>query len=92
MVRITNVVAPTFRADLSGSGRVTVESKGWVSARNKEAHSAAVEAFEEGGVLGEMVSKIPIGTYRYVKRLPSRRTILCEVAVFPLRVEQQLET
>lgn len=52
------------------------------------AKSAAQEACEEAGVLGE-VDMQPIGTYRTVKQR-LRRTLI-DVQVFPLRVERQLE-
>jgi hypothetical protein len=37
------------------------------------------------------VAPEPIGHYSYSKRLPGGRTVPCEIGVFPLWVEQQLE-
>jgi hypothetical protein len=49
---------------------------------------AAREAKEEaGGVVGK-VSRKPIGSYSYDKRLGSGNSVLCEVQVYPLKVER----
>jgi 8-oxo-dGTP pyrophosphatase MutT (NUDIX family) len=50
--------------------------------------SAAREALEEAGLVGE-VGKVPIGSYRYGKRLRSGEVIPCQVEVFPLEVKSQ---
>jgi hypothetical protein len=51
---------------------------------------AAQEAFEEAGLIGRIIGKQPIGTYHYEKRLPNDQ-LLCEVWVFLLRVDRQLD-
>ena len=73
-----------------GTGRWVIP-KGWASAKLTSAEAAAREAFEEGGVVGHVVGKAPAGRYRYEKRLAPDHAISCEVAVFPLEVERQVE-
>ena len=48
------------------------------------------EAYEEAGLIGHIVSKRPVGNYHYAKRLPKGDAI-CQVRVFLLRVERQLD-
>ena len=50
--------------------------------------SAAREALEEAGVVGD-VGKRPIGSYSYEKRLEGGDVVVCEVHVFPLEVKRQ---
>lgn len=65
--------------------------KGWPIKGLTPPKSAASEAFEEAGVRGRIGSK-PIGRYRYAKVLADESgTIPCEVLMFELRVERQLE-
>ena len=59
--------------------------------RRKPRDVAAQEAYEEAGLIGKIVGKLPIGSYHYSKQLPQRHEILCEVLVFLFRVERQLE-
>jgi 8-oxo-dGTP pyrophosphatase MutT (NUDIX family) len=47
---------------------------------------AAREAFEEAGLLGSL-----IGNFHYAKELASGKSIPCQVKVFLLLVEQQLD-
>ncbi len=65
--------------------------KGWPIKGLKPAKSAAREAFEEAGVSGVIRSKA-IGTFSYDKRLEEGVVVICEVAVFPLRVKRQRKT
>ena len=51
---------------------------------------AAREAFEEAGLVGTMAGKHPVGIFHYEKQIPTER-LLCEVWVFLLRVDRQLE-
>lgn len=60
--------------------------KGWPIKNRKPHRAAAVEAFEEAGVIGT-VEKRPIGAYGYEKRLVKGSTVPCCVTVFPLTVE-----
>lgn len=64
--------------------------KGWPIHGRKPYHVAAQEAFEEAGLLGMIVSKHPVGSYRYTKQLSLHHSILCEVKVFLFLVERQL--
>jgi 8-oxo-dGTP pyrophosphatase MutT (NUDIX family) len=64
--------------------------KGWPMKGKKPAQAAAREAYEEAGLIGEIVGKRPIGSYHYSKST-KQGDILCEVQVYLLRVEKQLE-
>jgi len=70
-----------------GRGRWTIP-KGWPKSKLADAETAAREAFEEGGVGGE-VSTSPLGTYDYTKRLHTFSWVRCQVTVYPLRVDRQ---
>lgn len=65
--------------------------KGWLEREKRPHAQAALEAFEEAGVEGE-IGREPIGSYRYDKHFRGRkktRTVECEVTVYPLKVERQ---
>jgi 8-oxo-dGTP pyrophosphatase MutT (NUDIX family) len=62
--------------------------KGWPKKRQAPYVSAAREAREEAGVVGE-IGIDPIGSYSYEKRLKNGAVVGCEVHVFPLKVERQ---
>jgi 8-oxo-dGTP pyrophosphatase MutT (NUDIX family) len=62
--------------------------KGWPHKGKTPQRSAVREAFEEAGVVGA-VSKIPIGTFIYQKRLAKGGPVNCEVRVFVLKVKSQ---
>lgn len=64
--------------------------KGWVEKDSKPDRMAAREAFEEAGVVGTLV-KPAYGSYRYSKRLTSTKAVTCEVTVYLLRVEEELD-
>ena len=53
------------------------------------AGSAAREAYEEGGVEGEVAPE-PIGAYRYVKQKKNGTVTPASVLVYPMRVTRQL--
>jgi 8-oxo-dGTP pyrophosphatase MutT (NUDIX family) len=63
--------------------------KGWTQGSMSLAHSAAAEACEEAGVVGE-VSKQPIGHFNYLKRKWGIERP-CKVDVFSLRVSVEQE-
>jgi 8-oxo-dGTP pyrophosphatase MutT (NUDIX family) len=65
--------------------------KGWAKKGVKPHEMAAIEAFEEAGVRG-VISKHPIGTYRYEKRLTDSKSVECEVTVFPMEIHEELES
>jgi 8-oxo-dGTP pyrophosphatase MutT (NUDIX family) len=62
--------------------------KGWPGEHQRPCASAAREAREEAGIVGD-VGPHPIGSYTYQKRLKNGAVVLCEVLVFPLKVERQ---
>ncbi|MCE6952144.1 NUDIX hydrolase [Cereibacter sphaeroides] len=55
-----------------------------------DAESAAQEAWEEAGIRGE-VDHRPLGRFSYRKLLKTSADVLCDVAVFPLRVSEMLD-
>lgn len=60
--------------------------KGWPE-RGMEPHEvAAMEAYEEAGISGE-IGPAPVASYHYRKRLRSGRERLCRVGVFLLQVK-----
>jgi 8-oxo-dGTP pyrophosphatase MutT (NUDIX family) len=65
--------------------------KGWPMHGRKSRDVAAREAFEEAGVVGRIIGKKAVGSYHYAKQLPSHESVLCEVQVFLLLVERQLD-
>jgi 8-oxo-dGTP pyrophosphatase MutT (NUDIX family) len=64
--------------------------KGWPQTRTPPHRAAALEAFEEAGVVGK-VSKKSIGTYWYDKMFESGTAVRCKVSVYPLRVTRQFK-
>ena len=62
--------------------------KGWPKKRKAPYTTAAREALEEAGVIGK-VSRDPVGSYLYKKRLKSGAVVACEVHVFSLEVRRQ---
>ena len=67
--------------------------KGWAEKGVKAHVLAAREAYEEAGLRGD-IGHEPIGRYRYTKwlrRTTRAKAVSCEVAVFALRVNQQLD-
>jgi 8-oxo-dGTP pyrophosphatase MutT (NUDIX family) len=65
--------------------------KGWPMSGKKPVEVARQEAFEEAGLIGQMSAKRPLGRYQYQKRL-KQGSIRCEVTVYLLQVEQQLDS
>ena len=63
--------------------------KGWPMKGRKPHAAAALEALEEAGVTGT-ISKLPIGTYNYDKRLSDGDVITCTVEVYPMMVGVEL--
>jgi 8-oxo-dGTP pyrophosphatase MutT (NUDIX family) len=68
-----------------------VVPKGWPMRGRKPAEVASREAYEEAGLIGEVVGKRPLGNFHYAKRLAKEKAIICEVRVYLFRVEQQLD-
>ena len=67
-----------------------IAPKGWPIKGLTAPEAAAREAFEEAGVVGRIVSE-PAGSYTYWKRM-SDHFILCEVTLYLLEVERQLDS
>lgn len=65
--------------------------KGWPSPGLAPHEAAAREALEEAGVVGR-IDQHPLGSYRYQKNLPDGTSVSCEVEVFALEIERQLDT
>jgi 8-oxo-dGTP pyrophosphatase MutT (NUDIX family) len=65
--------------------------KGWPVPGKSPCDSAALEAREEGGLVGP-IGEAAIGRYGYDKRLPDGTAVACTVAVFALEVERQMES
>jgi 8-oxo-dGTP pyrophosphatase MutT (NUDIX family) len=70
-----------------GTGRWIIP-KGWPKKGRPPYVTAAREAMEEGGILGNIYDK-PIGTFRYEKQ-HLRFALPCEVTVFALEVAEQM--
>jgi 8-oxo-dGTP pyrophosphatase MutT (NUDIX family) len=64
--------------------------KGWPMKKRKPAEVASQEAYEEAGLIGQIVGKRPLGGFHYEKRV-GKEAILCQVRVFLFRVERQLD-
>jgi 8-oxo-dGTP pyrophosphatase MutT (NUDIX family) len=64
--------------------------KGWPMKGRKPAEVACQEAYEEAGLIGQIVGKRPLGYFHYQKQL-AKQERLCQVRVFSFRVERQLE-
>jgi 8-oxo-dGTP pyrophosphatase MutT (NUDIX family) len=62
--------------------------KGWPIKGLNSRGTAAQEAFEEAGLIGQIAKK-PIGTFHYDKRLRSGRVQHVRVTVFPLQVTEE---
>jgi 8-oxo-dGTP pyrophosphatase MutT (NUDIX family) len=82
----TQVMLVTSR----GAGRWIIP-KGWPMKRKTPHATAAREALEEAGVVGE-IGKEPIGSFSHRKLLRQGQAVLCEVEVYPLKVTHQRKT
>lgn len=67
-----------------GRGHWTIP-KGWPKPGMPDAELAALEAFEEAGVEGEIGAR-PIGSFLYTKRLHIFSWVRCSVDVYTLKV------
>lgn len=64
--------------------------KGWPMRTKNPPQVAKQEAFEEAGLVGEIIGKRPLGGYHYSKKL-KKTDVLTEVLVYSFRVEKQAE-
>ncbi|MCJ8509459.1 NUDIX hydrolase [Rhizobium lemnae] len=71
------------------SGRWVIP-KGWPMKKKKPHEAAAIEAWEEAGVRGD-VRKKPIGRYTYLKLLDDGNVVPCVVDVFQIEVTEMRE-
>jgi 8-oxo-dGTP pyrophosphatase MutT (NUDIX family) len=72
-----------------GTGRWVIP-KGWPMMAKTPQEAAAIEAFEEAGVRGQIVDKIRLGSYRYQKLNPSGLVGKLTVGVFLMKEDEQL--
>lgn len=70
-----------------GTGRWVIP-KGWPMAKRTPAGTARREAYEEAGIKGRLLSRKPVGSYRYTKA-DERSLGEIVVLVFVLSVEEQ---
>lgn len=63
--------------------------KGWPKKKMTAYELAALEAYEEAGLQGE-IDEVALGDYHYIKRLKGDEETLVRVDVYPLLVESQL--
>jgi 8-oxo-dGTP pyrophosphatase MutT (NUDIX family) len=82
--------SPEILLVTSRTTRRWIVPKGWRMKDRKDAEAAAIEAFEEAGVVGR-VSDTPAGSYSYWKRMADH-FVLCEVTLYLLEVERQLDS
>ena len=64
--------------------------KGWPMAKRGAAEAARREVREEAGLSGTIINAKPVGHYVYKKRLSPDKAVICQVAVFLLRVRREL--
>jgi 8-oxo-dGTP pyrophosphatase MutT (NUDIX family) len=88
-VRLSKGIAEVMLITSRDTGRWIVP-KGWLKKGRPPHVTAAREAFEEAGLVGRAFKR-PVGTYRYDKRLSASETVPCEVRVFLIEVERQLD-
>jgi 8-oxo-dGTP pyrophosphatase MutT (NUDIX family) len=81
--------APEVMLVTSRETKRFVIPKGWPMKKRTDAEAAAIEAYEEAGVIGKP-RKQPIGAYRYFKRTV-RAFELIDVEVFAVEVKKQLD-
>jgi 8-oxo-dGTP pyrophosphatase MutT (NUDIX family) len=65
--------------------------KGWPMRNRSPQEAAALEAFEEAGLIGRVIRKRAIGRYRYDKFVTASRSRRVRVDVFLFEVAQQLD-
>ena len=64
--------------------------KGWLKDGEPAHKTAAEEAYEEAGLLGQILTE-PVGSYTYRKRLDCLSSVVCEVVVYQLVVTTRLD-
>jgi 8-oxo-dGTP pyrophosphatase MutT (NUDIX family) len=71
------------------TGRLVLP-KGWTEKGKTDAAAAALEAYEEAGVKGNIAGK-PIGSYNYTKIIGPGFALSCIVDVYSLEVKKHLK-
>ena len=97
---ITQFAALPWRISEGGTSQVMlltsretrrwVIPKGWPMKERKPAEVASQAAYEEAGLIGQIVSKRSLGRFHYGK-LIGKEVVLCQVRVFLFQVERQLD-
>ena len=82
--------APEVMLVTSRTTQRWIVPKGWPIKGLTPAEAAAREAFEEAGLIGRILPE-PAGRYTYWKRM-SDHFILCDVTLYLLEVDRQLDT
>lgn len=60
--------------------------KGWIE-KGEDGPAAAIrEAWEEAGLVGEVLPSGPVGHYRYIKQRTQRSDAICDVDVYLIRL------
>ncbi|MDB5735759.1 MAG: hypothetical protein JWN16_2396 [Alphaproteobacteria bacterium] len=85
-------VAPVLQVLLitSLNSKRWILPKGWPEDGLTPAQSAAREAFEEAGVIGE-IAHAPLGAYHYLKDRKDGGAMPCSVDVFALQITKELD-
>lgn len=73
-----------------GTGRWLIP-KGWPKKKLSPHETAAAEALEEAGLVGE-IAQFAIGKYNNSKRLHFLASVRCKIEVYPLLVKNELGT
>ncbi len=64
--------------------------KGWPKKRLTGAETAALEAFEEAGLIGDVAPQ-SVGFFRYLKRMRDGGDVTCDVDVYKMSVTKLLD-
>lgn len=74
----------------SRTSRRWLVPKGWPIAGKSAPEAALQEAFEEAGIRGE-ANVVPFGSYRYEKLMKDGAILPCQVTVYAMDVQQELD-
>ncbi len=83
----TNDGLPEILLITTRRARRWIIPKGWLINGLTPSETAAREAWEEAGVLGQCGSE-SLGRFAYIKNRPGKPSALCLVDVFPLHVQR----
>ena len=88
--RLADGILEVMLVTSRGTGRWVIP-KGWPAPGRLPQDSAALEAMEEGGLLGRIGDR-SIGFYHYEKTFGDGSAVLCKVQIFALEFEEQLSS